>query len=921
MPYLPIIGLLFLSWNLSAQNPDKKTMSPAVYDLWSTIRDPQITGDGQWASYALHREDKDDRQCLYRVSDDRSYFFDRGQDGRFSYDDRFFAFRLRPAADSLKALRRRGVEKDDLPRDTLALFDLTSGRIQRIPGLHRFVLPKKWSGSIAYLLHPNPQDSQATTKANTHHLVIRELGSGRCDTFPAVTHFSVAETAPRILFGSTGQDSTFRAGLYLYEADTRRVRQLLDASGEFQQLALDRPGRQAAFLADLDTTDARVRPFQLYYWQADLDSAQQLPVPTPNTAASSWRISEAGKVYFSENGQRLFYGTAPPPLLADTSLLEEEIVQVEVWHYLDKRTYPHQKIDLEDDRKRSYLAYYDTQQKRFQQLGAPDQPELKIGAEGNAQYALAQNEGPYLEKISWEGFPAYKDLSAVDLSTGKVQPIAPAVRANPQVSPEGNFAYWYSTPDSAWFSYSFADQQLYRLAGNELRPFYNELNDMPMYPYPYGAAGWLADDQALLLYDRYDIWRVDPRGRTAPQRLTAGREAQTIYRYHRSDPEARFIDPDQPGLLRSQREGDRAEAYHFLDWATGQLSLLLEGDYALSRRPLKARERNDFLFTRESFTVFPDLLLARDANFAKARRISRANPQQDEYSWGTIELFEWTSLDGQPLRGLLVKPENFDPQKKYPLLVNFYERSSQGLHRHRAPYPHRSTINYSYYANRGYVIFNPDVPYRVGYPGESALQAVTSGVTALLNEGYIDAQRMGVQGHSWGGYQVAHLLTKTNIFRCAESGAPVVNMFSAYGGIRWRSGLSRMFQYEHTQSRIGGTIWEYPLRYLENSPLFALDKVETPVLILHNDKDGAVPWYQGIEYFMGLRRLGKPAWMLNYNDEPHWPVKRQNRLDFNLRMQQFFDHYLRDAPRPRWMERGVPALEKGIEQGLELEGE
>lgn len=252
------------------------------------------------------------------------------------------------------------------------------------------------------------------------------------------------------------------------------------------------------------------------------------------------------------------------------------------------------------------------------------------------------------------------------------------------------------------------------------------------------------------------------------------------------------------------------------------------------------------------------------------------------------------------------------------MIVNFYERSSNRLNQHRAPYPGRSTINYSFYASRGYVIFNPDVPYTVGYPGESAEKAVISGTLAMIDEGYIDKDRIGVQGHSWGGYQIAHLITRTNIFRCAESGAPVVNMFSAYGGIRWGSGLSRMFQYENTQSRIGGTIWDYPTRYIENSPIFFLDKIETPVLILHNDEDGAVPWYQGIEFFVGLRRLGKPAWLLNYNGEPHWPVKRQNRLDFNVRMQQFFDHYLKDAPLPIWMEQGVSPIEKGINQGLEL---
>jgi dipeptidyl aminopeptidase/acylaminoacyl peptidase len=188
----------------------------------------------------------------------------------------------------------------------------------------------------------------------------------------------------------------------------------------------------------------------------------------------------------------------------------------------------------------------------------------------------------------------------------------------------------------------------------------------------------------------------------------------------------------------------------------------------------------------------------------------------------------------------------------------------------------------------------------------------------LIESGYIDKDNIGAQGHSWGGYQIAYLVTKTNIFKAAEAGAPVPNMISAYGGIRWWTGLSRQFQYEHTQSRIGGTPWDYPVRFIENSPIFFINKINTPLLVMHNDADGHVPWYQGIEFFMALRRLGKPAWFLNYNGEPHWPLKMQNRKDFNIRMQQFFDHYLMGAPKPVWMIRGVPAIEKGINQGYEL---
>lgn len=323
------------------------------------------------------------------------------------------------------------------------------------------------------------------------------------------------------------------------------------------------------------------------------------------------------------------------------------------------------------------------------------------------------------------------------------------------------------------------------------------------------------------------------------------------------------------------------------------------------------------VYTRQNFTEFPNYWIS-NTSMKSSKQITDANPQQNEYNWGTAEMVEWFSLDGHPLKGMLIKPENFDPNKKYPMIVNFYEKSSDGLYRYRAPSYGRSTINYPFYASRGYLIFNPDVYYRDGYPGESAFNCVIPGITALINKGFVDKDNIGVQGHSWGGYQIAYLVTKTDIFKAAESGAPVPNMISAYGGIRWWTGLSRQFQYEHTQSRIGGTPWEYPQRYVENSPIFNIDKINTPLLIMHNDADGHVPWYQGIEFFVSLRRLGKPSWFLNYNGEPHWPLKMQNRVDFNIRMAQFFDYYLKGASKPMWMERGVPAIEKGINQGYEL---
>jgi dipeptidyl aminopeptidase/acylaminoacyl peptidase len=312
-------------------------------------------------------------------------------------------------------------------------------------------------------------------------------------------------------------------------------------------------------------------------------------------------------------------------------------------------------------------------------------------------------------------------------------------------------------------------------------------------------------------------------------------------------------------------------------------------------------------------------LFATTPALTDLHQISDTNPQQKEYLWGTVELVTWKAADGKPIEGLLYKPENFDPGKKYPMLVYYYERNSDLLHQYTPPAPSASSINRTYCVSNGYLVFIPDIRYRIGHPGRSAMDCIIPGVKALIKSGFVDSSRIGIQGQSWGGYQTAFLITQTSMFRCAFAGAAVSNMTSAYGGIRWESGRVREMLYEKSQSRIGATLWERPDLYIENSPLFHADRVTTPLLLMHNDNDGAVPWYQGIEFFTALRRLNKPVWMLVYNNEEHNLVQTKNRKDLSTRMMQFFDHFLKGAPMPVWMSRGLPAINKGKVLGYELD--
>ncbi|MBQ5528816.1 MAG: S9 family peptidase, partial [Bacteroidales bacterium] len=408
-----------------------------------------------------------------------------------------------------------------------------------------------------------------------------------------------------------------------------------------------------------------------------------------------------------------------------------------------------------------------------------------------------------------------------------------------------------------------------------------------------------------------------------------GRETKTTYNYTNpySDPDARgpmamfggggAIKTDKPAWFTTFNHVTKERGYAMKDITKkkAKLQKIYEGPYSFNSLSVSAgKKANTYLYTRGNFEDGNNVWMTAD-NFKTQKQMSDINPQQRDYNWGTVELVSWTSADGKPLEGLLFKPENFDPKKKYPVMIYFYEKNSETLYNSRVPAPSASTVNIPYFVSNEYLVFVPDLVYTDGHPGQSCLKCLMPGVDMLCEYPWVDGDNMAIQGQSWGGYQVAYLITQTNRFKAAGAGAPVSNMTSAYGGIRWESGIARTGQYEEGQSRIGKNLWDGFDLYVENSPLFHVPNVTTPVLIMHNDADGAVPWWQGIEFYNGLRRMGKQAWMLEYNDEAHNLRERRNRKDLSIRLSQFFDHFLKGAPMPIWMSKGVPATLKGIEYG------
>lgn len=776
-------------------------------------------------------------------------------------------------------------------------------------------------------------------------LVVRNLNTGLERRFPNVVSFQFSKQGDSLAFVTSVPpqkpdkddeiDPAMADGIHVLDLKKQTLSNVVSGLGNYRNVSFNEKGSELVFITDKDDYESKTSSWSLYHWKRGAKEAKQLATEGAKGIPNGWWIPSNSSPNFSEDNRRIYFTTAPVP----DSVMEERAngdqekdekekeqkAKLDIWHWQDPLLQPQQLLQVQQEKLRSYVAVYDVGSRKIVQLADKDFPVVMTNRRSKADVAVGFTNLPYRKMLSWD-VPGFQDTYLVNLKSGERSPILQKSKSSPRLSPDGKFVTWFDPETRKWFAASTgSDPTPVEISKGIEFPLQDELHDTPSLANAYGSAGWLKDDSAFLIYDRFDIWQVDPTGSKPSVCLTEskGRENKIRFRFVGLDPEARAIDPTQPIMLSAFDEKTKASGYYQINPKNAgetsnesNLNKLIMLDESLGRI-VKAKESDDVMFTRSTFQRFPDIWTSK-VDFQKISRISNANPQQSEYLWGSAELVKWKAADGQELEGLLYRPENFDPSQKYPLMVYFYERNSETLHRYYAPSAGRSIINHSFYVSRGYVLFVPDIPYKTGEPGPSAANAVIPGTQAIIDMGFIDEKRVGMQGHSWGGYQTAYLVTQTDMFACAESGAPVSNMTSAYGGIRWGSGMSRMFQYERTQSRIGDTLWAAREKYLANSPLFHADKINTPLLILHNDEDGAVPWYQGIELFVALRRLEKPAWLLNYNGNPHWVMGQQNRRDFAIRMQQFFDHYLKGAPEPEWMAYGVPAVDKGENFGLEL---
>jgi dipeptidyl aminopeptidase/acylaminoacyl peptidase len=908
-----------------AADPAKRPFSHNDFESWRAISGQVLSRDGRILAYAYMPLEGDGDVIARELATGREHRVtvgalppvpvagsdadpERAPPRRavaplFTSDNRFVVANTFPLrADTLQA-RRAGKPAGDLPPEGLVIIDLASGETTRIAGVKNLQLPARGGAWLAYL-------------RISGDLVLRNLITGAETTFAGVTDYSFSRDGRTLVFIATSKQPEANGVFAVTPGESAEPLALASGSGRYRKLAWDRTQTQAAFLSDRDEASAPTPCFSVYHWRRDsAPAARVLGADTPGMPAG-WNVSGDATPVFAYDGSKLFVSTAPASKAPDprlATLLEEEKVRADLWRWNDDVIQPLQKVRADKERQRAYPGVLDLATGRFIQIADPALPTVTFNDDGSLAFGL--DDRPYRPRLDYDGL--YQDLYLVNTATGAGNPVARALgeKAGIRWSHDNRWIAWYA--DKQWFSADIRDGSVRALTKDLPFAVHDERHDMPEMPGAYGTAGWTRDGQSLLIYDRYDLWQVFPDGRPA-RNLTGGygRAQRIELRLHSLEPnepenDKRGIDLDKSLTFRGESEATRDTGFLRFAQAGGTPQRLLwaNKDYRYAGRAL---EGDTLMLIASRFDEFPDILVT-DSQFNTPKKATDGGAQLKPFLWGSAELIHYRDPEGRNLSAMVCKPANFDPKKKYPTIFYIYERLSQIVNRFMAPAP-TVVIDPAFYTSNGYIVVMPDIVYTTGYPGPSAYRCVMAAVDAVVAQGYVDENALGLEGHSWGGYETCYILTQTGRFRAAQAGAIVGNMTSASAAIGDSSGRSRMFKYEKNQSRIGATLQEAPHLYIENSPVFQAHKVTTPLLIMHNDHDDIVPWPQAVEFFLALRRHGKEAYLFNYNDELHSLRRRADQKDFAKRMHQFFDHFLKGAPAPAWMTEGIPYLDRDEEK-------
>jgi dipeptidyl aminopeptidase/acylaminoacyl peptidase len=903
----------------------KKTIDHTAYASWKRNENQLVSNDGNYIIYEINPLKGDGYLYLYAVETGKTDSFPRGKSATFSFNSDYCVFKITPGFDTLRTCELKKINKKKWPTDSLAVYLFATNTLIKYPDVSSFTVGKdhNWTGFLSTKNELKPVDGEKKKRrkrknkqpeytSEGNRLTILEPRLEKEYTFIDVSRYTFSPKGSFVAFTEHRKEKTDSFTLQVLNLKTEELFPSAVSYCAVEGLAFDYEEKRLAFLSSTDTSE--VKNFSLYMTNLARGERRTIIDTASYGLPTSTAVSTHRAPFFSEDGRFLFFGVAERPKKKEKdTLTENEKVTLDIWHYNDKRIQPQQLVELKNDAKKTDLYVYHLANEAILQL-SKDTLFTAVTEKISGNYVLAESTERYAIQKQWES-PESVDYYRVSLENGEAELIKEAVKFNGELSPSGNYFSYFDAIKKQHYLIDLATKTTQCMTCSATSVDWQEdINSQPMLAAPVGTKGYSRDEKEFFIQSKYDTWvyRLEDNTLHCITRQE-GEKRKIRMELEKWEKDSVFVEAENCFFTGFN---ETTKGFHLFDLTEKDGEMILNERYVSNHKLIsitRSANKKTILFRKSSVELFPDVrILSQEYDTEKV--LSTTNPQQVEYNWATVELIDWKSYSKTPLQGLVYKPADFDPSKKYPLIIYYYELNSEGLHNHYPPKPTASVIHPTEYASAGYIVLVPDIRYTVGHPAQSAYDCIMSGTDRVLKlYPSIDSTKMGLQGQSWGGYQTAQLITMTTRYAAAMAGAPVSNMLSAYGGIRWGTGINRQFQYESTQSRIGKTIWEAPTLYLENSPLFHVPTIQTPLLIMANDKDGSVPWYQGIELYTAMRRLAKPCWMLNYNGDDHNLTRTANRIDLSIRMRQFFDHYLLGKSAPAWLVEGLPATKKGKE--------
>ncbi|MGQ0648435.1 MAG: alpha/beta hydrolase family protein [Gemmatimonadaceae bacterium] len=911
-----------------------RILDPADLATWKSIRSTATSWDGKWFAYQIAPNEGDGDVVLRSTGTDATEkkwpigepAQGGGGGGPFgppadpslviSGDGKWLAFTTYPKAADAKKLR-----KDKKPlQNGVSLVNVATGEKRDFDKVRRFAFPGDAPNWLVMHRHA-AEGSQAAD------LLLLDLRSGVVAAIGSVGEWAVEDGGAHLAWTTEARDQVGN-GVQIRNLTTDVVRSVDSDKAVYRRLAWADSGFALTVLRGVVDSAASDTAYTIVGWVGPAAAPNKVTfsVAQASDFPAGMRVSPDRNARWAADRSALFFGIAarrtgpesktPRPDVkpvagtpgamqtpAGAGGTDDDLPTLVIWHGKgDPRLQSQQQVEESRDKSFNYLVEYLVAEKRFIRLATAEMRDVQLTP--RERFAYAMDRSSYERRDAIDGGQR-RDIHAIDLKTGATSVIAQGARFNFVPSPDGMKALYYA--DGEYHVYDFSTKATTTVSRGAPTSFINKEDDHNIDRPPLPPLGWAVDNQHVLLFDAWDVWKVGIKGGAFVNLTGNGRKDRIRYtRRLVIDPKERGIDLAQPLYVQTYGEWTKKEGLARVNPGKAGAETLLWDDakFFVSR----ARNANTWVYTRQTFKEFPDYYVA-EKGFAAPRRLTTANPQQAEYAWSSgTQLVNYVSDKGDSLQGALFLPANYESGKKYPTMVYIYEKLSQSLHQYAVPNETRA-FNPSVYTSRGYAVLMPDIVYRINDPGMSSVWCVVPAVKAAIAMGVVDSAKIGLHGHSWGGYQSSFLATQTGkLFAGIVTGAPLTDMISMYNSVYWNTGTADMAIFESSQGRFTGSYIENRDAYIRNSPAFFADKVETPVMILHNEKDGAVDFNQGITWFNTLREQEKDVIMLQYVGENHGLQLPKNQKDYTIRMTEYFDHFLLGKPAPEWLKNGIPRL-------------